>query len=401
MLSIHRFRNFVLLGGMFLLGTSFTLMIKFHAKNAPPVVESIYGLAIESSTLQVFSNAYEEEEQDTNETNADTTLDTTSSSSTMTKANSDPVADVERNKENRISVKETAVVISTHLISSHPSLDQLLTVLNSTKKYFIGLPVQAPLFITVDGILQTGQHNSRSSVDGTDANNRDKYDLYLKALFKYFAGQDHVKILVAEKNLGLTGNLRRVMDNLDKETKYMYVLQHDLPFVKEINHTAIQMTANSYPDIRIIRFQHKFNFRRRNSRVGTCETHEKDIVANGISLTKFARWSDQNHFASVDHYRNDILPYVTREFPEMNMMNIVALNCSYFGTHYYMSGFGGPYYKHRDATGRYGEELAKRVRSGEVKISNLKPSDLKDMQRKGVNVYELQEQAKKYNAHVV
>ena len=191
------------------------------------------------------------------------------------------------------------------------------------------------------------------------------------------------------------------MDNLDKETKYMYVLQHDLPFVKEINHTAIQMTANSYPDIRIIRFQHKFNFRRRNSRVGTCETHEKDIVANGISLTKFARWSDQNHFASVDHYRNDILPYVTREFPEMNMMNIVALNCSYFGTHYYMSGFGGPYYKHRDATGRYGEELAKRVRSGEVKISNLKPSDLKDMQRKGVNVYELQEQAKKYNAHVV
>jgi len=153
------------------------------------------------------------------------------------------------------------------------------------------------------------------------------------------------------------------------------------------------MTANSYPDVRMIRFSNKRNFQG----FGACETTDKDIVANGISLRRYAKWSDQNHFTLVDHCRNDILPYVTTVFPEMNMnmMNVAPKNCTYFWPHYYMNGFGGPHCKHRDATGRYSEILTNRFRSGDVNISNLRSADLNEMRKSGVNITELQEQAKK------
>jgi len=48
--------------------------------------------------------------------------------------------------------KKTAVIIFTHLISAHPSLDPLLIIYNGTKKYLKGLPDNAPYYITVDGI---------------------------------------------------------------------------------------------------------------------------------------------------------------------------------------------------------------------------------------------------------
>lgn len=83
--------------------------------------------------------------------------------------------------------------------------------------------MRAPLVITVDGIPQTG-HSKGGSLDDTDLTNRDKYDLYLNALYKYFAGQDHVKILVVGENLELADKLCRVLDILDKETKYIYIL---------------------------------------------------------------------------------------------------------------------------------------------------------------------------------
>lgn len=52
-------------------------------------------------------------------------------------------------------------------------------------------------------------------------------------------------------------------------------------------------------------------------------------------------------------------------------------------------------YKHTDATGRYGEELANRIRSRDVILSDLRSEDLIKMKWSGVKVTELQEQAKK------
>mmetsp|Transcript_17355 Transcript_17355/g.21219 ORF Transcript_17355/g.21219 Transcript_17355/m.21219 type:complete len:240 (-) Transcript_17355:57-776(-) len=226
---------------------------------------------------------------------------------------------------------------------------------------------------------------------GDTPENRDKYDEYLQNLYSYFSGSkngdyDHVKIFVSGKNIGLANNLKRVVKNFHSDTKYMYILQHDLEFVKEINHAAVLKTANKHPDdIQIIRFAKK------------TKTHKgcpgPAIEENGVALTKHWQWDDQNHFARVSHYKNDIFPILSPHcvFPEQVMMNLVFKNCT--NANYFYDKGVGPYFKHTDATERYGNALAERIRKGEVDPKHLTPSNLKQMKKINVNVTEMLETA--------
>jgi hypothetical protein len=168
----------------------------------------------------------------------------------------------------------------------------------------------------------------------------------------------------------------------------MYLMQHDLPFAKEINHTAIVKTANEHPEINMVRFNQK-------RIMGHPCKSVPEINANGIFLKKGAKWSDQNQFARVSHYVNDIFPILSHHnFPEMVMKDKSLSNCTYYGPYYYAKGYGGPWYKHTDATERYGSKLAERVKRGELDVSALSHGNLKEMRRAGVNITELHEIAK-------
>jgi hypothetical protein len=291
--------------------------------------------------------------------------------------------------------RKTAVIITTHLIPSHPSLDNLLQVIDSIKINLAGLPDKAPLYITVDGLA--GQ-TDKLFLNDSEGNIK-KIDLYLKALYKHFAGQDHIHIIAAERNIGLSGNLRRVVDSLDPETKYMYLIQHDLPFVKLVNHTIILDTAERRSDLRIVRFAWRKSPPPPCSGPGT-----EDIISitgnpqGEVVFRKGKKWSDQNHFARVDHYRNDILPILGGIFPEMTMNNLAKKNCSYFAPYYYNRGEGGAVYEHTDATGRYSFKLADRVRNGELKFSALSVGNKKEMRRGGVNITELELASKAHSS---
>jgi hypothetical protein len=165
----------------------------------------------------------------------------------------------------------------------------------------------------------------------------------------------------------------------------MYLMQHDLPFAKPINHIAIVKTANEHPEVNIIRFNFKKSMAKPNECPGVPEIH-----ANGIELKKWIKWSDQNQFARVSHYANDIFPILSHHtFPEMKMIEMASRNCSYYGLYYYAKGFNGPWYKHTDATERYGAKLAERVKRGELDASALSAANLKEMRRAGVNTTEL------------
>jgi len=291
--------------------------------------------------------------------------------------------------------RKTAVIITTHLIPTHPLLDNLLQVIDSIKINLAGLPDKAPLYITVDGLA--GQTDKLFLNDSE--RNQKKMDLYLKALYKHFAGQDHVHIIASERNIGLTENLRRVVDSLDPETKYMYLIQHDLPFVKLVNHTIILDTAEHRSDLRLVRFA----WRRLPASPCSGPGTEDIISSTGnpqeeVIFRKGSKWSDQNHFARVDHYRNDIFPIVKSVFPEMTMNDLAIKNCSYFAPYYYNRGEGGAVYEHTDATGRYSFKLADRVRKGELKFSDLRIVNKKEMSRAGVNITELELASKAHSS---
>jgi len=152
----------------------------------------------------------------------------------------------------RDNSKETAIIIATHPIPSHPSIDTLLDTVESVYTYLAGLPPRSQLLITVDGL----QEATTRGLPQTEENRR-KFDLYLTALYAHFSGE-HVTILVSGYGRGLTHNLKRAVEVLHVDTKYLWMVQHDIPFSKTIDHAALVQTAREYPRLlRIVAFNNR------------------------------------------------------------------------------------------------------------------------------------------------
>lgn len=288
--------------------------------------------------------------------------------------------------------RETAVIIPTHLVPSHPSLDLLVNTVDSIRKYLFGLHPKAPIIITVDNLLEDNPRNRGENglLLLLNEENRHKLELYLKALYKEFAVDEHVRILVSGKGIGLAENLKKAVDVLHPETKYIYIVQQDLPFVATINHTAIVKVVEENPQlVRIVRFNNYGAV----SNVYNCDEPNvvKEINAHGITLKKFKKWSDQNHFATVEHYKKDVFPNTGgKVFPEARLQQKAFKNCTFYGPYYYFeANRGGPWYEHVDGTERYGEKLAERLRNGELDITLLSKGNLKDLERSRINMTEL------------
>jgi hypothetical protein len=174
----------------------------------------------------------------------------------------------------------------------------------------------------------------------------------------------------------------------------MYIVQQDLPFVKQINHTAIVQVVKEYAQlVRIVRFN---NYGSVND-VYKCNEPNitQEINAHGIILKKYKKWSDQNHFATIEHYKKDVLPATGgKVFPEARLQQLAFKNCTFYGPYYYFDksrGGGGPWYTHVDGTERYGDKLVERLRSGQLDMKLLSKGNLKDLERSRINTTELME----------
>jgi len=168
----------------------------------------------------------------------------------------------------------------------------------------------------------------------------------------------------------------------------MYLFQHDLPLIKEINHTDILMNAEAHNKIGIVGFKGEHPINRQ------CGDGDDILSESGIFYRRFKLWTDRNHFARVDHYRNDVMPRVTTFFPENTMGKPTRLDCMNFAPYYYQAGKGDPYYDHTDASERYGFKLAERVKRGELDYSMLSDVNILVMKRMGVNMTELEQYKK-------
>ncbi len=251
---------------------------------------------------------------------------------------------------------ETAIIISTHLIPSHPSLD----ILNETMKslnYLNGLSPNTQIIITVDGLREDNAKNRRDYQLLMSNKHKEKLESYLVALYKAYSRHTNVKIVVSGTHIHLARNIMKAIDLLDPRTEYVYILQQDLPFIRKINHTAIIKTIREYPDVvRLIRFNNRENRVLRNTRCW----NQTDAVqsVNGINLHKTSHYSDMNLFTSLDFFRNHILTVVDLDdYPEATMMRLASRNCSFYGPHLYGKPGEHAYIKHTD-----GGELKKKRR---------------------------------------
>jgi hypothetical protein len=174
---------------------------------------------------------------------------------------------------------DTTVVITSSLIPSHPSLRMINDTIISVRTHLLGLHPKTPFIFAIDGLKSSATDNDRQ-----------RYDAMVDYLHSNYSS---ALILTKNASEGLTKNIKRAVDYV--ETKYVYLVQHDLIFALDINHTAMVKTFEEYPHLmNVVRFNLRKNMFRFSDRRYPCFGERSPMNnVNGISFTKTGHWSDK------------------------------------------------------------------------------------------------------------
>ena len=270
--------------------------------------------------------------------------------------------------------KETAIIITTNLVPSHPALDMLNETISSLH-LLSGVSPNTPIYITIDQFPPHGSRNAKGGQERVDQ--EETLEKYIHALYRAYGQDKQIHIIVSAVHLHIGGSFAKALSVLDPRTKFVYQVQHDFKFITEIDHTAIVKTMREHPDVlRLVRFNKRQNIRGGEPNQCWNQTDAVNSV-NGIQFTKTNQWSDNNHFSSVCYYKEmlkrmaetenfeDIFTTVDiksiRRALEAPMMNVARGNCSYWGPHYYGKPLEGPHLHHLD--GRLGYVVPNSIQS--------------------------------------
>lgn len=246
--------------------------------------------------------------------------------------------------------------MTTALCKSHPGL-ALFNITFDSLHYLKGLPEDAPVIITVDGLIREGQRIQNYEPNDTEEN-RQRLQEYVMNLRRKFKNDRRVQILQAYDVGLLTRNLAMAMELVN--TKYVLVLQHDLPFVKDVNFTNLIQTMEDHPEVvEIVRFAHFCNFvnldyqKLENEEDRKFCTEPFSDKKNGIELVP-NRFADRNHITTKEYYvklLDDLGP--TPRFMESAMMHKFGIDmsrktCRKAGQWLYGPMSSGPYIMHLD-----------------------------------------------------
>lgn len=185
----------------------------------------------------------------------------------------------------RSPLNDTAIIITTNWMPSVPSTAQLDKVINSLN-FLNGLPEDAPMIIAVDGAYEGGaRYKSTRNVDMRN------YIQAIKAKYNNSNNKQNIKVITSSKKIMLVRNMKRALRRV--HTKYVLVLQHDLPFINQVNHTGLIDAMEKHPEVRLVRFP-TARVLTRTRDGGVCNEEEVDFESeNGIQLTKTHVWSDR------------------------------------------------------------------------------------------------------------
>jgi hypothetical protein len=117
------------------------------------------------------------------------------------------------------------------------------------------------------------------------------------------------------------------------KSRFIYVLQHDFKFIREIDHTSVIKSMIDYPNIlKIVRFN-----KRRNVPVqidkGECFGMKTEVDhVNGVNFTKTPGWSDNNHLTTKVYYE-ELLKRISflHRAPEGPMQGTAKKDCETWG----------------------------------------------------------------------
>ena len=194
--------------------------------------------------------------------------------------------------------EDTAIVITSSWIKTHPTLYFIDSVMESLK-LLEGLSPTAPIYIVVDGLRKISQLDHKETEERLL-----QLDQYVDMLYHKY-NQKNIHIVVSPSHKHISGNVQRVLALIDHHyprVEFLYYLQHDFSFRPGINHTALVKTVKETSDhqIDLVRFSYQSVLR--YNVIDPCESTAV-IESNGLRLKKTRRYSDNNHFARFDYYK--------------------------------------------------------------------------------------------------
>lgn len=214
---------------------------------------------------------------------------------------------------------EFTIIITASYIKSHPETIIITKVINSLN--------HIKTDHTNVNVILAHDYNSHPDYE--------KYFIYLDTFVQNFnKTQNKYNLIIVKRNNhgGLTGNIRNAMKYVN--TKYILMMQHDLPFCKNVNIDTIIDDMNSCDDLKHVRFN-----KRRNIKAGWDVDKDNFFNKHNIKIKNNYMstlcWSDTNHLSRTDYYNDIVLSYCKDgDYMEntLNKMNTIATHKT-FGTY--------------------------------------------------------------------
>ena len=248
---------------------------------------------------------------------------------------------------------DTAILITSAWISAHPSTFLLDTVINSTR-HLIGLSPTTPIVITVDHVrLDDEQHINNASLVRSKLM---QLDLYVSHLTEKYGLNPHVHILASVRHINIGGSVKKGVEFIDRvypNTKYIYQLQHDFPFIADVDHVAVTQIIDRHKEVNWIRFPNRdpmalqpacgnevsiwFNSTLPTSHNYSDVTAKNDATSSQVTQTRQLQlyptdyYSDNNHLARFSWYKHAILELMSDDYnrpPEWLFMDLGRQACT-------------------------------------------------------------------------
>lgn len=178
---------------------------------------------------------------------------------------------------------EFTVIITASFIPSHPSTKIIKE--------------------TIDSLKYISKNQNFSIILSHDFSENPQYIEYLNNLKIYYKDNERISIYVRETHGHLVGNIRNVINYVT--TRYILVVQHDLPFIKEFDIEKIIIDMDEQPAVKCLRFNKRHNLKRGIDKISYIFGHQ--TVCKNYTYTRTPGWSDNNHLCSTDYYKNVVL----------------------------------------------------------------------------------------------
>ena len=175
------------------------------------------------------------------------------------------------------------IIITASFIISHPLIIHIRNVIESLK--YINMGKSVPIILA------------------HDYSNNSRYLRYIDNLREYIKDKENIQITICDRHGHLTGNIRNAFKLV--KTKYVLILQHDLPFCEDFEINKVIEDMNNNPEIKYIRFNKRENIKKGFDAINNLFGYQ--LKSKNYTYTKTPAWSDNNHLCLSDYYREIVL----------------------------------------------------------------------------------------------